>query len=104
MNDTLRATFPLKNIANTVGVWYNKNAVYYTSKARYVDVTAEYQNAIETAKALCNDKGKQALNMLLRIIKANSSALRGYEETAKRDDLALASSTLRSAITDYIED
>jgi hypothetical protein len=30
MNDTLRATFPLKNIANTVGVWYNENAVYYT--------------------------------------------------------------------------
>lgn len=28
------ATFPLKNIANTAGVWYNENAVYYTIYSR----------------------------------------------------------------------
>lgn len=67
----------------------------FFSKARYVDITAEYQKAIEKAKALCNDKGQQALDILLGKIKTNISALRGYEETANRDDLALATAALQ---------
>ncbi|MBR6378073.1 MAG: hypothetical protein IKS05_09985 [Oscillospiraceae bacterium] len=62
----------------------------FFSKARSVNIVSSYQEAIEKAKAFCNDNGKKALDRVLGKIKASLSSLRGYEEDSQRDDLALS--------------